>query len=58
MKEKTLRNKLAKRGYKLHRCRNSYGIVEYYITDINNVIVGGDGNYNNMSLEDVNAWVA
>lgn len=53
--EAELKSSLALRGYELHKCNEDVGDTEYYITDINNIIVSVNGTQN-MTLEDVKSW--
>ena len=55
--ENALRKRLSRRGYKLTKYRDGYGVEAFLIADSQNVIVYGS-DYAPLTLEDVRDFVA
>lgn len=56
-KEASLRNKLSRRGYGLHKFKDGYGVSGYYIFDSYNVIICGSEQFP-LSLDEVSDFVS
>lgn len=42
MTERTLRNRMKNKGYRLRKNRDAYGMIGYQIIDCNNIIIAGE----------------